>query len=341
MNEYGGQSDLGWMGSHTFQALYYGDIYPTTPVQGFPYSSFPYPYQSYNQASGMPTPQWGFPSCEDWWSDSQYGIEAQMVNLASQHQTNDPHLGSESLMDKVSDWLNATQSPVSGSQVAPNDVIAYQMLYGKGQSSFAQQGFSNYVDDNGIDGGINDKSDDAFLPMAHGLASLVADIGQDVHAAENASLMRVEIQHEIEIMQAVLLALLLSIGPLVMLAGNIRMGVIFTYFFLIGSVIFMAFVETLIHYLEMSIYAGTGMTNTLTGLTSQYAYVYNVFTQLYLWAPFIYLAIMSWCGVALGGGFQGLVASTTGTERAGAGFKSGVGKMAAVKDFIQKRSASK
>ena len=72
-----------------------------------------------------------------------------------------------------------------------------------------------------------------------------------------------------------------------------------------------AFLEHLIHSLEMSIYMSTGMTSSLTSLTTEYPYVYNIFTKLYQYAPFAYLAVMSWCGVAAGSGIQSMAGQST------------------------------
>lgn len=326
-NNYGGATDLGWVGSHVYQTLYYQTLYPSTPVPGFPYNSFPYPYQSFNQQqANMPTPQWGFPTCEQWWADPVYGLETQLVNAVQQHQPSDPHLGIPPIVNQVGSWLQKMASSMNiGSQVQSSDVIAYSMLYSKGsQSAFANQS-GNYMNDNGFDNGNNFSDTFHTVGIMQTLNNMAADAGQGF-AAIDSSMQRVEIQHQVEIMQAVLLTILISVGPLVMLAGNLRMSVIFTYFFLIGSVILMAFLEQLIHYLEMSIDTSTGLVNSLTSMGADFPYVYNVFTRLYQYAPFIYLAVMSWCGVAVGSGIQGAMtdanisgkAKGVGTKIAGA-----------------------
>lgn len=334
-NQYGGASDLGWVGSHVYQQLYYSTIYPSTPVVGFPYNNFPYPYQSYNQQqSNIPTPQWGFPNCEQWWSDPVFGIQSQIVNAVQQHQPNDPHLGTTSITDEVSNWLQKMASGSNvGSQVTSADAISYSLLYDKGsQSAFSNNSFSNYVNDNGMDNGSDVRDITGSLWVTRALTSFAADAGQGFEMI-SSSMQRVEIQHQVEIMQAVLLTILISVGPLVMLAGNLRMGVIFTYFFLIGSVIFMAFLEQLIHYLEMSIYESTGILNSLTSIGTEFPYIYNIFTKLYQYAPFIYLAVMSWCGVAAGAGIQGTLKDSNVVDKSRgvggkiAGAASAVGKL--------------
>ncbi len=52
MKNYGGQSDLQWIGSHVLQQLYYGKIYPTSPVNGFPYADYKFKYDAYNRSQG-------------------------------------------------------------------------------------------------------------------------------------------------------------------------------------------------------------------------------------------------------------------------------------------------
>jgi hypothetical protein len=302
-------------------------------VPGFPYNSFPYPYQSFNQQqANMPTPQWGFPTCEQWWADPVYGLESQLVSAVQNHQPSDPHLGMPPIVNQVGSWLQKMASSMNiGSQVQSSDVIAYSMLYSKGsQSAFANQS-GNYINDNGFDASNNITDVLHAMSITQGLDNIAADAGQGF-AAISSSMERVEIQHQVEIMQAVLLTILISVGPLVMLAGNLRMNVIFTYFFLIGSVILMAFLEQLIHYLEMSIDTSTGLMNSLTSMGTDFPYVYNVFTKLYQYAPFIYLAVMSWCGVAVGSGIQGLMTNASIAEKSKgigqklAGAASSVGK---------------
>ena len=311
--QYGGASDLGWVGSHVYQTLYYPDLYPSSPVPGFPYADFPYQYQSFNkQNADTPTPQWGFPSCEQWWNDSDFGIENQIVNSVANHAPNDPHLGDTSIVDEVNTWLTKIHTSFNtGGSVNSSDLISYSLLYDKGSNSaFSNNVTSNYVDDDGMDGGNDDHDIFSTIALTHGITMGLAEVGQDM-TMMNSTIQRVEIQHEIEIMQAVFLTILISVGPIVLLAGNLRMGVIFTYFFLIASVIMVSFLEHLIHYMEMSIYASTGMTGSLSSLTTEYPYLYNTFTKLYQYAPFIYLAVMGWCGVAAGAGIQSMAGKSS------------------------------
>jgi hypothetical protein len=67
-----GENDTEWPGSHAFSQTYYQGLRATQPVKGFPY-----------QASGDINadtnadhpPDYGTPTCDVWWNDSQYGLK--------------------------------------------------------------------------------------------------------------------------------------------------------------------------------------------------------------------------------------------------------------------------
>jgi len=108
---------------------------------------------------------------------------------------------------------------------------------------------------------------------------------------------RSEIDQEIPILQAVLMALCLSLGPIILVLGGYRINVIFSYYFILSSIISITFVENLIHYLEVSLHASQSYG---IGALANMMIMYNIFTKLYLYAPIIYLMLMSICGVSLG-----------------------------------------
>ncbi|MCP4473028.1 MAG: hypothetical protein GY821_00340 [Gammaproteobacteria bacterium] len=81
MNNYGGESDLSWIGSYVMQKLYYSDIYPIETVQGFPYSEYPNQYDEFNKKHGYTeTSKWGYPSCQEWWTNPDHGLKQQLVS---------------------------------------------------------------------------------------------------------------------------------------------------------------------------------------------------------------------------------------------------------------------
>ena len=81
LEENGGESDLQWVGSHVYQQLYYPKLQPDKPVPGFPYSQFPSQYVDDAVENGeMSTPEDGYPTCQQWWGDSTYGIQSHIVS---------------------------------------------------------------------------------------------------------------------------------------------------------------------------------------------------------------------------------------------------------------------
>jgi hypothetical protein len=318
MNEYGGQTDLSWMGSHVLRSLYYNDMYPTSSVAGFPYNEFPYKYQDYNQKQGVQTPKWGFPTCGEWWSDTDYGLEGRLVDLVESHQPNDPHLGENSIVDKTQKWLAEAKTYTHlGSQVTPQDVIVQNLLYNTNSNAGYGENYNGWMEDT-FGSGTNN-----INQFTEG----VANTGQLVTAA-GSKIDRAEIRQEIPIIQAILMALCLAFGPIILVLGGYRINVIFSYYFILSSVITMTFVENVIHYLELSLHASARY-----GLyaLNNFAVMYNVFTKLYFYGPMLYLMLMSICGVTIGKSLD----SVFGNSIAGSGSKTAKSLISTGAKFIK------
>ena len=295
MDAYGGQSDLSWIGSHVFQSLYYADIYPTKPVVGFPYGEYPDQYQAYNSKQGIPAPEWGFPSCSDWWADPQNGIQQQIVNLVGKHSVTNPHLGSMPFTDKVTAWLTkAKRYTHLGNRVSADDVISRDMLYDVGSNSGFGRFYTGWMNDDSAPLGGGTSGTHSFVTNA------AADMGQAVDTV-GATIDRAEIAQEIPILQAVLLAFGLALGPMIIMAGMMTgqgASIIFSYYFLLGSLLFMTFIEKFVHYIEVSLHASQSYSVYAMGNSM---IMYNVFTKLYFYAPMLYLMLMSIAGIGIGG----------------------------------------
>ncbi len=129
--KYGGNSDLAWMGSHVLQQLYYSQLRPTQAIPPFPYSgAFRSPIVDANIKSGeMTAPQYGFPTCKDWWTDSRYGLRQAIVKEVNANTPNNKYLNELPLGDRVSAWLKQVGATFSGDQTAVADIIARGALY--------------------------------------------------------------------------------------------------------------------------------------------------------------------------------------------------------------------
>lgn len=86
-----GPSDVDWMGSQLFRTEpgFYADMRSYNPVPGFAID-FSRDTDYYNPASGMEpphpgivNPEWGRPTCKQWWEDRQQGVRERMIGHSS------------------------------------------------------------------------------------------------------------------------------------------------------------------------------------------------------------------------------------------------------------------
>ena len=89
-NDYG-PTDVDWMGSQLFrtEAGFYNDMRSYNPVPGFAVD-FSRDTDYYNPSSGIEpphpgvvNPDWGRPTCKQWWEDSQQGVRQRMISHSS------------------------------------------------------------------------------------------------------------------------------------------------------------------------------------------------------------------------------------------------------------------
>lgn len=86
-----GPKDVDWMGSQLFRTEpgFYANMRSRNPVPGFAIN-FARDTDYYNPASGLEpphagavNPEWGRPTCKEWWEDSRQGLRKQMVSQSS------------------------------------------------------------------------------------------------------------------------------------------------------------------------------------------------------------------------------------------------------------------
>jgi hypothetical protein len=75
-----GEADLDWMGGVAYRTdpSLYADLYASGDVPGFAYADFP----DESLPPGHPIPQWGRPTCKQWWETSDTGLRAKLVTQA-------------------------------------------------------------------------------------------------------------------------------------------------------------------------------------------------------------------------------------------------------------------
>ena len=89
-----GPDDTGWMGSQLFRTEpgFYNDMRSVNPVTGFAVD-FSRDVDYYNPSSGEPlpfegfaNPDWGRPTCREWWEDTRIGLREAMITHSSDWQ---------------------------------------------------------------------------------------------------------------------------------------------------------------------------------------------------------------------------------------------------------------
>jgi len=73
-----GVADTEWLGSHTYRSVsgFYDTLHASRAVPGFPYNES----RDWDEAQTGNTPEWGKPSCKDWWEDKDNGLEKQLLS---------------------------------------------------------------------------------------------------------------------------------------------------------------------------------------------------------------------------------------------------------------------
>lgn len=305
-NDFGGAADMNWLGSHVFQTLYYDRLMATSPVTGFEAASYPGPYAKNNAQAGVPQGQWGYPTCNQWWNAPTVGIKAKLVTLANDHSPHNAHLGALPLSTQLSAWWQTVKptGTKTGNRIKSEDIIAHGVL----QAHHRAFGFT-YTGGMNMNGAVADMTHTGY--PAKMAKNIMAQAGMGIHAVEN-SIKRKELAMEIPIVQAIILGFLLMIGPIVVIIGGYRAKVVFPYYFLIASTLFVTFIEHVIRYFENSLHASLSYGIFALGNASM---LFNVFTFFYEYAPLFFLMVMSVVGVGIGQAMH----HAMGSSQSGAG----------------------
>ena len=70
-----GDDDINWLGSKSFNEVYYKDLYAKKSIKGFPYNAS----QDINAETNTTTPDAGTPNCYEWWNDSTNGLRKNVL----------------------------------------------------------------------------------------------------------------------------------------------------------------------------------------------------------------------------------------------------------------------
>jgi hypothetical protein len=285
----GGESDLNWMGSKVLNQLYYGNLTAINPVNGFPYGSFPNPAIDDAIKNGqMTTPQWGYPTCEQWWSDSSFGLEHKIAQAANEDNPQNSHAGNMPLSDEVDSWLSKYNLNF-GSDLTSDDVISHGVLYDNASNTSGFNSTSNTVDTNeGISGAI---------------AKPFVQLGQSFESISGTAFKRDALSDILPIVQAVLFFFVLLFMPLIHLFGRFRVGIIVSMSFILFGLIFMNYIWEILGYLENALIDSTSTPISLTQF-GEHGTIENYLTLMYFAAPMLLMSLMSIAGIKVGMAFN-------------------------------------
>lgn len=297
MKQAGGEADLNWIGSKTLGQLYYGNMSASSPVTGFPYSAFPNSAIDDAIKSGqMTTPQWGYPTCEQWWSDSTYGLEHKISQSASASVTKNNHAGEIPLNDEMSAWL-ANHHLNIGSDLTADDVIAHGVLY---DDVNHYGGFDNSAADVDTNNGI---SGDIAKPFV--------ELGQTIQSMTGNAFKRDAISDVLPIVQAVMLFFVILFAALIHIFGRYRLGTCISLSFIIFGLIFSNYLWLILDYLENALINSSVTPLSLTSF-GEHGTIENFMTIMYFAAPMMLMSLMSITGIKLGSAFNQMMMDSRG-----------------------------
>lgn len=297
----GGESDLNWMGSHVLQQLYYNNIYVQQPVPGFPYNEYPSSYVDDAVQNGqMQQPQWGYPSCQQWWSDPNHGIENRIVKEVNAQTPKNSYLDQMPVSDQVSLWITKKiqNTPYNvGSDVTANDVITRGILYNTDQNF---GGFTTEQADVNTDSGISGAMAKPFMVL-----------GQTMKEFTDTPFKRDALSDTLPIMQSVTLFLVILFMPLIQIFGRYKLSVCVSLCFILLSLIFLNYVWAMLNFFESALTDSTF--NPFSGGWSlQHATLTNFMTALYIGAPLLFLGLMTMAGIKIGAGINTMIQNSAG-----------------------------
>lgn len=286
MKRAGGEADLNWMGSKTLSQLYYANLTPTAPVAGFPYRDFPNANIDDAVTKGqMEEPKWGYPTCQEWWSDSSYGLEHNLAKSAEATVSQNDHAGTLPLSDQVDAYL-AKHKMNFGSDLTEEDVIAHGVLYDNPNNT----------------SGFGSSASASVDTNSGGIATLykpLVQAGQVLHNGWGNGFQRDALSDVLPIFQAFLMFLTILFACLIQIFGRYRAGVVLALSFMFFGLIFLDYIWAVLGYLENALINSTTTPLNLSAF-GEHATLENLMTALYFGAPMFFLSLMGITGVKIG-----------------------------------------
>lgn len=297
-------SDIDWPGSLYFNQTFYRSEFAKHPVPGYdfdPSRESDMAYTSENQ--GGITPEYGYPSCNEWWNDSSQGIRTRLVD--------------EFPRNTVSKWTTFRSASITEAE----DAAIRQMLRNEGQSVTAGLDISgNGRADNSADGSLTE--------------SIYGVIGETVGTA-GVWLTEVLLQPVLfavkamsPYIQSTMLMATYFLLPWVLLVGNYSWSTIKTATVTIFAMKFWTSIWAVIDLLDNKLGQVLSEASGNTGISGffdhqnqlMYSLVDLLILGLYMGLPFYFLSILGWSGER-GASAASQASSSAGNEGRSAGSK--------------------
>lgn len=319
-----GPTDVDWMGSQLFRTEpgFYADMRSYNPVPGFAID-FSRDTDYYNPASGLEpphpgvvNPEWGRPTCKQWWEDSQQGVRQRMI-------------GHSSTWTKL---LTAAGSAMNWSSTDQRDDAFAKLAQAKANPSF--------VDQDRVMGTEYDTATTIGRIIGGGLSTI--GVGS---SAAVASVAVTPLITALPMMQALVLMGVYMFLPLVVFLSGFDLRVMFYGAVAIFTIKLWAAMWFIAQWVDARLISGMYpgsqgniFLQELTHLTSgtipqgYKRLILNILLlALFIGLPLIWTAMMGWVGINVGNKLTNLVAEAEGQAKSSASTSTSIATKGKVK----------
>ncbi|MBZ9559076.1 MULTISPECIES: conjugal transfer protein TraG N-terminal domain-containing protein [unclassified Modicisalibacter] len=284
--------DVDWLGSEYFLNTpgYYDTFYAGRPVTGFPYDA------SRDQARpGTGPGRPGYPRCSEWWSDENAGLYSRL------HDQVDP-----GLWDNLSSVFSSTDA--EGKVI--RRLISQRAGSANGNQSVAVTGYGN------LDGDVLDDVGDTVSMAVGGVGGAAAGVlgkaGMDM------------LKRALPMVQYILIMAVVICLPFVMIVSGYSFKVAGTATFGLFALWFLTFWWELARWINSNLIdliydSDAAKMSFIAAGQNGYDKLVLVFVEwaTFLILPGIWVTILGWAGMKVGGAIGGLSEGVSGAQKAG------------------------
>jgi hypothetical protein len=303
-----GQDDVGWIGSQSFLNVsgFYDIFSAGAPIEGFAYD----PTRDQFEGQVSEHSEWGQPSCQAWWQDSQAGLRKRLETAL--------------LPTFLQTITHQSESP--------------EVLADIGIRALIQHSFDAGMNTSEISRGYESMNDALHENILGELADSLGVIGHEFTYYPKLYLLI----NALPIIQALLLLGIYALLALVIHFSSYRLHFIITGSAIIFAITFWSYLWQVVAYLDNSLIAALYPTDPSAIIPSWHeliqggggaeaTFVHFIIGTLYIVLPLLFLTLMSWTGLKVSSAIMGAVSDMQAPGNVagsmGASMASKVGKM--------------